>query len=241
MPFDRTTFQFNSELSLYIPKCDTRSLPQKSEGGVDIEETKVFIANQFHLLQIGLVSRVDLVMKYTPSNYLYFIAFVHFDQWYTTAQALELQVSIADPTCKALVQFHARWYWLVNKNTALRPKEPLVLEGGLIVPEYPMNKVEHEAYMAQVHFEKDVLHSVTKRLLEDVKEAVLELRELTGSQERSIIALKQEIKEKKERVLDQQSYIGPIEDAGFLLVTEINKELSEINKEEVALVAADNM
>tara|TARA_B100000902_G_scaffold376723_1_gene408147 strand:- start:609 stop:1442 length:834 start_codon:yes stop_codon:yes gene_type:complete len=111
--------QFN--MSLYIPRCDTRSLPRYSAYNSDLEYERAcsaFIGKQFELQKIGKVDRVDLVRKTNPKGFEYFIAFVHFDHWYMgheSGAALQLLDSIRSDS-KAKLQFHERWYWIVNEN-----------------------------------------------------------------------------------------------------------------------------
>ena len=78
---------------------------------------KQFIANQFKYQLIGNVARVDLVPKQTPDNYVYYIAFVHFAEWFDTDQAQALQADVNDSSKRAKLQFHERWFWICNKNT----------------------------------------------------------------------------------------------------------------------------
>jgi hypothetical protein len=75
-----------------------------------------FIGKQFKYQRIGQVSRVDLLKKQTPQGFDYFIAFVHFSEWFDTPQAKALQDEIHTDGAKAKLQFHERWYWIVNEN-----------------------------------------------------------------------------------------------------------------------------
>lgn len=112
---------FNPEMSLYIPRVDTRSLP-KVKGNIEAYEAsaKEFVAKQFKFQKIGKVDRVDLVAKETPEGYTYYIAFVHFEEWYSTPAARRLQEAIVDPEQKAKLQFHENWYWIISENTKPR-------------------------------------------------------------------------------------------------------------------------
>ena len=112
--------QYNVEqsLSIYIPRCDTRSLPRPTPNMSDDQyeqSVKTFIVNQFKYQHIGDVARVDLVPKKTPDGYVYYIAFVHFAQWYNTEQACNLQAASRSGD-RAKLQFHERWFWICNKN-----------------------------------------------------------------------------------------------------------------------------
>lgn len=110
---------FDNKMSLYIPRCDTRSLPRKERGQTQPQyeaEVKTFISKQFKAQRIGEVERVDLVPKKTADGYTYFIAFLHFDHWYDSEQALALQTDILTEGTRAKLQFHEKWFWICNKN-----------------------------------------------------------------------------------------------------------------------------
>jgi len=115
----------NCDMSLYIPRVDTRSVPSSlgTSGASFVDNIKDFIAKQFHYQQIGHVSRVDLLEKKTHDGWTFYIAFVHFDVWYETPAATEMLAAINDPGKKAKLHFHERWYWIVNEN-----KKPLTAE-----------------------------------------------------------------------------------------------------------------
>ena len=122
---------FNNQMSLYIPRCDTRSLPSYNTCASDAEyeqACKDFIANQFRFQKIGIVERVDLVRKTNPQSYYYFIAFIHFEKWFEDHPAAQtLQMSIANNT-KAKLQYNERWYWIVNENKNPRTTDQLRAE-----------------------------------------------------------------------------------------------------------------
>lgn len=118
---------FNEKMSLYIPRVDLRSFKnipcpaQAQEQSASMEDPiKLFIAKQFKYQRIGEVERVDLLSKKTPDGWDFYIAFIHFDKWYDTPAAQALQKAVIDPNQKAKLQFHERWYWIVNEN-----KKPL--------------------------------------------------------------------------------------------------------------------
>jgi hypothetical protein len=120
-----TQYTIDQSLSIYIPRCDTRSLPRRSRDMSDEQyeqAVKAFIANQFKYQHIGDVARVDLVPKQTADSYVYYIAFVHFAQWHNTEQAETLQADILSDK-RAKIQFHERWFWICNKN-----QKPLTAE-----------------------------------------------------------------------------------------------------------------
>ena len=116
-----TNETFNPNLSLFIPRVDTRSLPVCKEDEADQDyETRVksFIAEQFHNYNIGSVDRVDLITKMTPEGYPFYIAFIHFAEWYNNFQAKGLQKAVFNKTAKMYLT--QRSYWILCEN-----KKPL--------------------------------------------------------------------------------------------------------------------
>lgn len=112
-----STFNINKKMSLYIPRVDTRSLPRGNRNTPDYENmASDFISKQFKYQRIGEVERVDLLKKQTHQGFDYFIAFVHFADWFETQQAHDLQEKINTDGAKAKLQFHEKWYWIVNEN-----------------------------------------------------------------------------------------------------------------------------
>ena len=117
---------FTQDLSIYIPRVDTRSLPPlvtKGSGflvaGADDEfedNIKDYMAKTFHLQNIGDMDRIDLIPKETPQGHTYFIAFVHFSKWHDSVEARQLQKDINNPNVKAKVYFNESWYWICSKN-----------------------------------------------------------------------------------------------------------------------------
>lgn len=112
------SINFDQTMSLYIPRVDTRSLPRGNRFAEAEYEAMAadFIGKQFKYQRIGQVSRVDLLKKQTPQGFDYFIAFVHFTEWFDTPQARALQEEISTEGTKAKLQFHEKWYWIVNEN-----------------------------------------------------------------------------------------------------------------------------
>lgn len=112
------TFNFDKTMSLYIPRVDTRTLPRGNRHAEAEYEAMAadFIGKQFKYQRIGQVSRVDLLKKQTPQGCDFFIAFVHFSEWFDTPQAKVLQHEIHTAGLKAKLQFHEKWYWIVNEN-----------------------------------------------------------------------------------------------------------------------------
>ena len=139
---------FDNQMSLYIPRCDTRSLPRRTDDMTDEQyqtAIKQFIADQFKYQHIGNVARVDLVPKQTPDNYVYYIAFVHFAEWFDTDQARALQADVNDSSKRAKLQFHERWFWICNKNT-----KPLTAD-EVAQAKLEWQQQQHALWMQQQH------------------------------------------------------------------------------------------
>lgn len=114
---------FDNKMSLYIPRCDTRSLPRRAAGKTQEEQEAIvadFIGKQFRYQKVGDVDRVDVVEKKTPDGYTFYIAFVHFNEWIDCERNRELQAKIVSDKERAVLQFHEKWFWILNKN-----KKPL--------------------------------------------------------------------------------------------------------------------
>lgn len=135
-------------MSVYIPRVDTRCIPNLYSARTSEEYEgmiKDFVTKQFHQQLIGKVNRVDLLDKVTPHGYTYFIAFVHFETWYETPRAIQLQQDAADEQKKATLQFSDKWYWIINEN-----KNPLT---------------ENEAVLhAIIHKQEQQIAELTKQL-----------------------------------------------------------------------------
>ena len=123
-----TTSAFNKKMPLYIPRVDTRSLPNEHAPGSSeyLNSAKEFIFKQFSYQGIGEVDRVDLVSKKTPDGYTFYIAFVHFNEWFDTVEAHSLQETIVSGE-KAMVHFHKHWFWIVTENRNPRAAEEVDL------------------------------------------------------------------------------------------------------------------
>jgi len=117
------------QMSLFIPRVDTRSIPQMQKGTKQEyeEHVKAFILAQFHEQNIGHVERVDLVEKLTPDSHKFYIAFVHFVSWYDSIQSTCLQEALLDTDRKAILQYHPKWYWIVNKNINVLTANEVIL------------------------------------------------------------------------------------------------------------------
>jgi len=101
-------------LSFHLPRIDTRNLGELYE---DQEFVRSHIASQFELNRIGKVSRVDLLVRENDYGYLYYEAFVHFSQWFTTPQSLALRNAACSKYRKATMPLvGSQHYWIVNES-----------------------------------------------------------------------------------------------------------------------------
>lgn len=123
----------DQDMSIYIPRVDTRSLPlgvyhgpMTATSKEDYEDNaKDFITRTFVTKNICTPKQVDLVAKQdTRTGHEYYIAFIHCDKWEDSADVLKLQQDMIDPTRKATVNFGDR-YWICAKNN----KKPLAPTG----------------------------------------------------------------------------------------------------------------
>ena len=96
--------QFNNKLSVYIPhvSCEWANTNK--------------ITERFNLYEIGLVERVDLVLKPNTGSEPYYHAFVHFDMWHDTPATRNLQERIFDPNRQARLVYDDPKYWILLKN-----------------------------------------------------------------------------------------------------------------------------
>ena len=105
-------------LSFHLPRIDTRNLPYLCCE--DPEFVRSHIASQFEHNRIGKVSRVDLLPKKNRHGYLYYEAFVHFSQWFTTPQSLALRNAACSKYRKATMPLGgisgSGHYWIVNES-----------------------------------------------------------------------------------------------------------------------------
>lgn len=115
-----TNNQFDSNMSIYIPRCDTRSLPRRARGETD-EAFEDRIANHISKtledLRLGKTSRIDILAKQTQDGgHTYYIAFVHLC-WKDTPANRRLQAMINDPDVPAKLYYSPKWFWHINKNS----------------------------------------------------------------------------------------------------------------------------
>ena len=111
-----------TQMSLYIPRVHNAS--HSKDGSTQFNSLADFIINLFHTMDIGEVSRVDLVPIPTPggskkSNFSK--AFVHFTQWYNTDASRALQERIitsemVGSTTPARLMYDDPHYWILKPN-----------------------------------------------------------------------------------------------------------------------------
>ena len=146
-----STMQFEPEMSIYIPRCDTRSLPRRGRGETDESyESRVsnYIASKFNMY--GDVTRVDLLAKMTPDNYTYYVAFLHIN-WYDRPESRQLQADILDPKTPAKLYYdNGRWFWHLNKNSKPLSAEEAALHKRIYNLERDLLKVTGDRDAAHV-------------------------------------------------------------------------------------------
>jgi hypothetical protein len=110
-------FTFEHSKSLFIQNCDTRSLPWNAkEQCTDIKETSTLFAKEFQRQNIGRIKQVHLTKKHSVTGIIYYTAVIYFDEWYSSPEARQLQMTLADPTNKARFYYHEKWYWVLQSN-----------------------------------------------------------------------------------------------------------------------------
>lgn len=151
------------ENGLHIPICHFTSLLAEGVPGSNkhIESSKQFIINEFCKKNIGIVDRIDIILKYKNNNTLtHYTAFVHFFIWFNNSTANVLQQYIISPTTKAKLfidSYNNGWkgsydsvrrYWILNLNR--NPKPPFQLKATAkeftpkTIPK-PFNQIEATA------------------------------------------------------------------------------------------------
>lgn len=191
---------FNAKLSIFIPRVDTRSLPKCKEDETDQDyETRVksFIAEQFHNYNIGDVERVDLVTKLTPEGYPFYIAFIHFTEWYNNFQAKGLQKAVFNPDQKAKMYVNPRSYWIICENK--KPLTEAEVEMNAIVYE---QEQELETLKKEVKLLKEKVPETNKYacyISPEAKRAkcFVDMKAIISKQEEELKTLKKEVESLK--------------------------------------------
>ncbi len=111
---------FNNKLSLYIPRVANNCYMKQS--GLSFTNITDFMAHMFHSLDIGRVSRVDLVPIYSKSGNLtnFSKAFVHFELWYDTPSAFSIQEKMNDSSHGNIAKlvYDDPHYWILKQNSS---------------------------------------------------------------------------------------------------------------------------
>jgi len=125
----------SNNISVFIP----RVFPNLDEA---------FVMQVFDKLSIGQVGNVDFVLKYDEKGKRYNAAYVHFNYWYDTTAARNLQERILHPENDkpALLVYDDPWRWILLESTA--EKHPPI-EGDAdwsLVHESYVTKLEAELF-----------------------------------------------------------------------------------------------
>lgn len=123
----------SAPLSIYIPRVDTRHVPlgffnkdrMAPTALREYEENLVdFMTRQFVTKNIGTIKRIDLHSRQNSAGYWYYIAFVHFNEWYDSQESQQLNADILQQGTKAEFWFSENNYWICNKNTKPASEPP---------------------------------------------------------------------------------------------------------------------
>lgn len=137
-------------LSLYISRIDTRHVNlgyynkntmTNSQVETYEDNLKDFMMAKFVNGNIGSVDHIDLISKQTFQGFWYYIAFVHFKEWYDTDEARTLKEDVLDEGTKAQFKFSDNGsYWICNKNTNPNKDKPKV--GSIMTPQEMMALIQ---------------------------------------------------------------------------------------------------
>jgi hypothetical protein len=86
--------------------------------------TELQIKELFNILDIGNVSRVDFVSKINKTGDITRQAFVHFETWYNTYTAKNLQARILDPNVNAKLVYDDPKFWPLLPAHNPAPEQP---------------------------------------------------------------------------------------------------------------------
>jgi hypothetical protein len=98
----QSQFQISQSLSLYIPHVFSNI-------------TEEFIASVF-AKNLGLVDHVDFVMKQNKYGKIYNAAYIHFAQWFNSANTMNFQEKLLNPELETRVLYDSPWYWVILEN-----------------------------------------------------------------------------------------------------------------------------
>lgn len=116
--------QYYSIKSIYIPRIFENITSEK-------------IKHTFEVLDLGIISHIDLVPRGPPNSKM---AFIHFREWFTNPSAQNLAKKILDPETQAKLVYDDPWYWILlpnNKPIGL-PREETIEGLKQIIYEYKL-------------------------------------------------------------------------------------------------------
>jgi len=133
--------------SIYIPRIFENITSEK-------------IKYAFEILDLGIVSYIDLVQRGPSKSKM---AFVHFSEWSTNPSAQNLARKILDPNSQAKLVYDDPWYWILlpnNKPIGL-PREETIQGLKQMVSDYKLIIDDLEAQLFEtwkqdIHEEKEV-------------------------------------------------------------------------------------
>ena len=115
-----TGMTFDNKLSLCIPRV------------VSEWANKDLIINKFQALNIGMISRVDLVEKTSANGIKYYMAFLHFEEWEDNAATRNIQYKILNEENNARLVYDEPWYWILLKNNNPLSDEDAALQERVV-------------------------------------------------------------------------------------------------------------
>ena len=130
-----TGMTFNNKLSLFIP----RVVPEWASQDL--------IAGKFKLLDIGTISRVDFLEKFSANGVKYYQAFLHFEMWEDNAATRNIQEKICDSEQSARLIYDEPWYWILLKNQNPLTEEEVAanaaLQQRIVAPEQQIVHIQN--------------------------------------------------------------------------------------------------
>jgi len=121
-------FTIDQELAIYIPRIDTRSVPDLKDiqwferedwrGDYRIAKNRVkdFVRQQFEKKNIGKIKDIQLYNKKDRRGYVFYAASCVFDEWYKNETVANLQKNIKNGDVQAKFRFADEWFWVVHEN-----------------------------------------------------------------------------------------------------------------------------
>lgn len=97
----------NQSLSLFIPHVFT-----------NITDERIF--DIFYDLALGIVKRVDRVLKRDPNDNEYHSVYIHFEQWFANHIVVNFQERVVNPAKEARLVYDDPWYWIVLENKGVK-------------------------------------------------------------------------------------------------------------------------